>query len=323
MRGGSATDAGVSVRPSGAPVTIRVEPGVSGAEIAGALAAAGVIGHEREFTILLEYTGAATELRAGRYEFARGTPASEVLRRMREGAVDEELLQIPEGMRLEEIGELLEAAGFATREQWAAALANPPRHPALSGLREGASLLGYLLPASYPRERVSTAEELVVAMLDALEAQLSAGLRTEIEAGELTLHGLLTLASIVEKEAVVADEQPQIAAVLLNRLAAGVALDVDPTVQFAAASRDSGARGWWPQIFEQDLEYDSLYNTYLYPDLPPGPIANPGIGAIIATLRPAESDYFYFVARCDGSDRHDFAVTLEAHSANVARCHGD
>ena len=313
----------VTVRAAAQMVTVRVEPGASAAEIARDLEAAGVIGGERRFNLLLEFTGWGPELRAGRYEFERGTPALEVIRRLREGLTNERLFTVPEGLRLEEIGELLGDEGVASIDDWEQALRGPRPEQILETRPEGASLLGYLLPASYPLGGDTTADDLVAAMIAALAEQLTDELLAEAEDGGHSLHDLLTLASIVEKEAVEPDEQPLIASVFLNRLDLGVALQADPTVQFAAASNESGGSGWWPEIFEVDLERDSPYNTYRYPGLPPGPIANPGIGAIIAVIRPASTEYLYFVARCDGSERHDFGETLDQHMVNVARCHGE
>ena len=228
---------------------------------------------------------------------------------------------MPEGLRLEQIAELLADQEIGGREQWQQALTGPRPEPIVDGRPAGASLLGYLLPASYPLDRGTTMDDLAAAMIEALAGALDDGLLAELQEGEFSLHEVLTLASIVEKEAILPAEQPVIASVLLNRLELGIALQVDATVQFAVASRDSGAAGWWPALSLADKQYDSPYNTYVYPGLPPGPIANPGAGAIAAVIRPADSEYFYFVARCDGSERHDFSVTLEEHNVNVARCH--
>lgn len=313
----------LAARPAAQTVTVRVESGIAAAEIARELGAAGVIADERGFNLLLELTGWGPELRAGRYEFETGTPALEVIRRLREGLTNERLFTVREGLRLEEIGELLEDQGIASGDDWEQALRGPRPEAILTERPEGASLLGYLLPASYPLDARTTADDLVAAMIGALAEALSGELLAEAGASGYSLHELLALASIVEKEAAVPEEQPVIASVFLNRLELGMALQADPTVQFAAASSESGAGGWWPEIFEADLERDSPYNSYLYPGLPPGPIANPGIGAIIAVIRPASTDNLYFVARCDGSERHDFAETLEQHIVNAARCRGE
>jgi len=323
LAGGLAGRPQVSVRPAGQTVIVRVEPGTPAAQIAQELEAAGVIAEERRFNLLLEFTGWGPELRAGRYEFERGTTVLEVIRRLREGLTNERLLTVREGLRLEEIGELLEAEGIGSADDWEQAFGGPRPETIIEGRPEGASLLGYLLPASYPLDDQTTADDLAAAMITALAEQLDDDLLAEAADGGHSLHEVLTLASIVEREAVVPDEQALIASVFLNRLDLGIALQADPTVQFAAASHESGASGWWPEIFQADLERDSPYNTYRYPGLPPGPIANPGIGAIIAVIRPATSGYLYFVARCDGSERHEFAETLEQHTVNVARCHGE
>ena len=136
----------------------------------------------------------------------------------------------------------------------------------------------------------------------------------------LSLHEVLTLASIVEREAVVAEERPAIAGVYLNRLAAGMRLDADPTVQYAMGYQPA-AEQWWktPVFLEEYSSVDSLYNTYLYAGLPPGPIAAPGLSSIRAVLYPAQHDYLYFVAIPDGSGRHVFATTFAEHEENVRR----
>lgn len=314
----------VAFAPSGQHICFDIEAGTGGDEIATRLVDAGIVASERQFNLLLDYAGGGAELRAGRYDFPLGLPAAEVIRRLRDGDTNETFVSVPEGMRLEELGQWLDKNGVVPLDQWLLAISGARPDSILDGRPEDASLLGYLLPATYPLGcgEPPTAESLVGAMLAALDEQFTDELRAEAEANGLTLHDVLTLASVVEKEAVVPDEQPLIASALLNRLELGIALQADPTVQFAVATANEGARGWWPEIFEEDLQYDSFYNTYQYPGLPPGPIANPGIGAIIAVVRPAETEFFYFVARCDGSDRHEFAATLDEHNVNVARCHG-
>ena len=302
------------------PVTFVVEPGAAPDAIADALRNEGIITDARRFQLLVGLTGSGREIRAGCYVFGAGTPAADVLRRLRGGITASQLLAIPEGKRLEEVGATLERAGISTSDQWETALASAPVANLPSPPPAGASLLGYLLPASYPLLCKSSADQMVSAMIDAFSAQVTPTVIAAARARGLNLHQLLTLASIVEREAVLKEEQPVIASVFLNRLADRVPLQADPTVQFAVAQANPPRPGgtWWKtDLTETDLRISSPYNTYRNAGLPPGPIANPGIGAITAVANAARTDYYYFVAKGDGS--HAFSRTLAEHNANVAR----
>ena len=311
--------------PSEEMVEVTIDPGTGAPEIAVALASAGVIEDASTFMTLLGLTGVAAELQAGRYEFPLDTPASEVIRRLREGPPQDVLLTIREGLRVEELVEILIDEGIGSREEIEAALALDWSDvvPALAERPEGANLLGYLLPASYVVTADTTAETFIEAMLTAFEEQVTEEIRAAAEAQGLSLHQLLTLASIVEREAVWPDEKALIASAFANRLEIGQSLDADPTVQFALTVADGGEEsitehGYWKSpLFLDDLDVTSPYNTYRNPGLPPGPIASPGIGAIEAAANPAESEFIYFVAapECDG--RHRFAETFDQHLVNV------
>ena len=157
-------------------------------------------------------------------------------------------------------------------------------------------------------------------MLAAFDAQATPELRQAIQASGLSLHEAVTLASIVEREAVLPEERPIIASVFLNRLRLGMPLEADPTVQYALASDPASVErfGFWKQgLTTEDLQVDSPYNTYVNGGLPPGPIANPGLASLEAVAHPAQTSYLYFVARNDGS--HVFAETLEEHLRNVEK----
>jgi UPF0755 protein len=302
------------------PVPFTVEEGMSPDTIADALHDAGVIDDIRRFNLLLGMNGAGRELLAGCYLFSERTPAGEVVRRLRGGITSASLLAIPEGRRLEEVAGIVADAGITTREEFEAALARAPRAGLPQAPPPEQSLLGYLLPASYPLQCKSSADEMVESMLDAFAAQVTPEIIDAAELQGLSLDELLTLASIVEREAVLREERPVVASVFLNRLEEGIPLQADPTVQFAIASAQPPAPGtsWWKtELTEVDLKFDSPYNTYVYPGLPPGPIANPGIDAIRAVVNPEHTTYLYFVAKGDGS--HAFAETLAEHNANVDR----
>jgi UPF0755 protein len=157
-------------------------------------------------------------------------------------------------------------------------------------------------------------------MLANFASRFTAEMRLEAIAQGRTIYEIVVLASIVEREAVLAPERSTIASVYLNRLAGGIKLDADPTVQYALGTPGD----WWPQITADDYTaVDSPWNTYLYDGLPPGPIANPGLGAIQAVLAPEDTQYLFFMRDCDSDDgSHLFSVSQEEHLANYARCFG-
>jgi UPF0755 protein len=223
-------------------------------------------------------------------------------------------LTIPEGWRREEIATALEGLGLGfTAADFLEAAQQPP--PAWSAAGPSIrSLEGFLFPDTYQFDPGMTADEAVSLMVGNLEGRLSDTLNEGFDGQGLTPFEALTLASIVEREAVVASERPLIASVFLNRLALGIPLQADPTVQYAIAPR-SGV--WWPSpLSGSDLGVQSPYNTYVFEGLPPGPIANPGMASLESVAAPAQTGYLFFRAACDGSGRHLFAATFEEHAAN-------
>ena len=309
--------AGVTASTSGRPVTFKVEEGDVGTDIAAALAKSGVIADQDRFEVLLNLTGGGSDLKAGCYVFSERTPAVEVVLRLKAGLTSLRSVPIPEGRRVEEVGAAFIASGITTQAAWDAAVESAPRD-LLPEQPPGESLNGYLFPATYPIECNVDVPKLVESMLQAFADEVTPDLVAEAKARGLSLHEVVTLASIVEREAAVREEQPVIASVFLNRLADGIPLQADPTVQYAIATDapPAGSASWWKgELTEDDLEFESPYNTYLHRGLPPGPIANPGIDAIIAVIRPAKTNYLYFVAKGDGT--HAFASTLAEHNANV------
>jgi UPF0755 protein len=175
---------------------------------------------------------------------------------------------------------------------------------------EGPSVEGYLFPDTYQFVRGMTPEEMLGRMVQRMRGKLTAEMRGRAGEMGLNTHQLLTLASIIEREAIEKEEQRVIAAVFWNRLKIGMPLQADPTVQYAVAKERRA-------LSRADLAVDHPYNTYVRAGLPPGPIASPGVGAIQAALNPAPVKYLYFVARDDR--RHHFSTTMEEHNAAVAR----
>jgi len=223
-----------------------------------------------------------------------------------------------EGWRLEQIAEEYSAAGLGGGyEGFLAATHNisTRRYGFLQDRPEGASLEGYLFPNTYQFGSNAAPEDVIYLMLDAFDAEFTPQMRKRAQELGMTIHQVVTLASIVERETGLDEERPRIAAVYLNRLAADMTLDADPTVVYALGNQEE----WWAPL-QPDQQHsaevaDNPYNTYTQKGLPPGPICNPSAASIKAVLNAEEVDFLYFVATGDGG--HVFANTYEEHLANV------
>jgi UPF0755 protein len=312
--------------PSSGPILIVVEPGDTAADIGRRLEASEIIHSGAGFERLARIIGAESRLAAGEYEFLPGTSVLDAVGRIRDGLTAARLVSVREGLRMEEIAALLEERGVVKANDFLATANNLATTGSsvdadlLASRPAAATLEGYLYPATYSFSFRVTPQEVVLKMLEALSARFTPELRREAAAAGLTVHQVLTLAAIVEREAVLPEERPLIASVYLNRLAIGMPLQADPTVQYAITARPGSVVefGYWKrELSLQDLQYDSSYNTYVRAGMPPGPIASPGIDSIRAVIRPAQTNYLFFVARNDGS--HAFAETFEEHQANVLR----
>ncbi|HOU25149.1 MAG TPA: endolytic transglycosylase MltG, partial [Anaerolineae bacterium] len=176
---------------------------------------------------------------------------------------------------------------------------------------------GFLFPDTYQFAVTASATQIIDAMLQNFDRRVTIEMRQQALDEGLNLYQALTLASIVEREAVLAEERPIIASVYLNRLRKGIYLESDPTVQYGKGY-DAATGRWWPHISMGELRtVDSPYNTYIHPGLPPGPICSPGLASIQAVLQPAKTNYLFFLAKGDGS--HVFAETFEEHLQNQAK----
>jgi UPF0755 protein len=303
-------------------VFIEVKEGESAAAIGKDLEQSGVIESGSSFELLARATGAERKLAAGEYEFEQGVSVVDALSRIRNGLTSARIVTIPEGLRDEEIATVLERRGIVKASDFLEALSayslGAPENALMSGRAKGASLDGFLFPATYSFSRKATAQDVVAAMAKTMEDRFTAQMREEGRLEGLSPVEVLTLASIVEREVVVPEERPVVASVYLNRLRQGIPLQADPTVQYAVgpASGLLGAAAYWKrELTVQDLQSESPYNTYVRPGLPPGPIANPGLDSILAVLHPADTNYLYFVAKPDGS--HAFSATFEEHQRKV------
>jgi UPF0755 protein len=300
------------------PVVVTVEEGDSAGEIGRKLAEAGVIQSESLFEVLVGLTGASDQLVAGEYEFAPGETTSGAVLRISQGLTSAQVVTFREGLRVEEVAALLEEQDIVPAADFLAALDDDYQATFLSSLPPDAGLEGFLFPATYGFSREETPHGAAQQMVSAFDERYIDSIQPRLGDGGPSLFDAVTLASIVEREARVPEERPVIASVFLNRLASGMPLQADPTVQYAIASDPASVAefGYWKaELSLADLAVDSPYNTYVNPGLPPGPIASPGLDSILAVLEPAQTEYLFFVARADGS--HAFAATLEEHQQNV------
>jgi UPF0755 protein len=275
---------------------VDIPTGLGTRAIGARLVAAGVVRDSLTFRAAIWTSGRDARLKAGEYRFAEPMTPLAVIDRLRRGDVFVVHITFPEGLNVYEMSKIFEAKKLGSAASFVAA---------------SRKLEGFLFPETYALSRHSDASQLVRQMNEAFERALTPEIRAAAAARGLTIRQLATLASIVEKETGNPAERPVIASVYENRLRIGMPLQCDPTVIYALelAGRYDG------NIHRNDLMFDSPYNTYRYPGLPPGPIASPGLASLDAVVHPAESDYLYFVSRNDGS--HVFAETLEEHNRNV------
>jgi UPF0755 protein len=302
----------------GEPVLITIQAGQTAQEVGEKLEDEGVISSGLLFRVLVALEGYDQKLLAGDYELEKGMPILEVVERIRRGQTAALVVTIREGLRAEEIAKIMESKKVVSAEDFLQAINKWYEFSFLYTKPYWATLEGYLFPDTYFFNRNMTAEEVVEQILKNFDQRVDANLRQEAAVAGLSLHTVLTLASIVEREAQVPEERPIIADVFLKRLRRGMPLEADPTVQYALGNDPASIAkyGYWKQELTQaDLEVNSPYNTYRNMGLPPGPICNPGLASIQAVVRPAQTDYLYFVAKEDGS--HVFAETLEEHLRNI------
>ena len=246
-----------------------------------------------------------TQIQAGTYTIDKAKAPFLIAQELLDPSPTNATLVILSGWRLEEIAASLPTSG----------LTFPPEDFIALVQKENAE--GFLLPGTYELPRATTAEALLVTLRTTFDAAITNELKDGFDQHGLSLQEAVILASIVEREAVVTDEMPLIASVFLNRLVSNISLDADPTVQYAVGFNESQNTWWTNPISAADLQYNSPYNTYLYPGLPPGPICNPSTNALRAVAFPAQTPYYYFRATCDDSGLHFFAETFQEHVNNA------
>lgn len=307
--------------------TVRVDipSGSSARAVADELAKAGVLRSPRGFVVMIVFRGARDKLQAGTYEFSPRDSGTALLRRLIAGDTSPKDIGVtfPEGFTLEQIAERLDAQGIAKKEPFlAAASADRFRgeFPFLQSVPAGASLEGYLFPDTYRFYKDSDPRAVIVRMLTRFGEQWEVAQRQSgVGSGESgavsptpnaqrptsSVHALVTIASIVEREVKSEDDRELVAGIFWDRFRAGIGLEADATVRYVTGD-------WEKPLTVQDLAHDSPYNTRKYRGLPPGPIGNPGLVSLKSALKPEPSKFGYYLSAPDG--RTIFSKTLDEHN---------
>jgi UPF0755 protein len=290
---------------------VTVAPGMGASQILQTLEKEGVLPDARLARTYLIYRMRDPKIQAGEYRFRGPLSTPQVLRMLVKGDIVTRSLTIIEGLTLEEIAEQLAREKFGRREVFLDLMRSPQLVADLDP--DAPDLEGYLFPETYSFASAVREREIVKTMVDTFRRRFERDVRPLLADGSpgRSVRQVVTLASIVEKEAQVASERPLIAAVYRNRLDRGIGLAADPTVIYALKRLGR----WNGNIRKDDLRMESPYNTYRYAGLPPGPICSPGLASLTAAADPAEVPHLYFVSRNDGT--HVFADTLQEHNRNV------
>ena len=273
----------------------------------------GFITNAEAFEIYLVYSGQDHSIQAGRYEIPSGLTAVDLARKFQDATPDKVSFGVLAGWRLEEIAAALPTSGLNISEEVFLRAAQQQQLFIDYDWSDAASAEGFLFPGVYQVNRNASAFDLLKMMMDQFQAEMTDDLLAGFAQQGLNLREAVILASIVQREAVRIEEQPLIASVFHNRLAAGMRLESDPTVQYALGYRPEEISWWKNPLTLSDLKVESSYNTYQNAGLPPGPICSPSLGALQAVAYPATTPYYFFRARCDGSGYHHFSITFDEH----------
>jgi UPF0755 protein len=288
---------------------IQVTEGMSFKTITAVIQKQGIIRYRGYFEIIGRLQGLSRKVRTGFYGLNTNMSLWDVLEALRKGRIIEYEVVIPEGYNLYQIGWTLSGTPLISDPEQFIRLVRNKKYVRALGV-EADSLEGYLFPDTYYLPKGIKLEDIPRKMVQRYREVFTDSYRRRAKELGLTEHQILTLASIVEKEALVPSERKIIAAVYLNRLKKGMKLQADPTAVY-------GTKAWITNVTRSDLKRRSPYNTYLRKGLPPGPIANPGEGAILASLYPDRVDYLFFVAQGDGS--HFFSKDFASHEKAIGR----
>jgi len=292
-------------------VQVQIARGATVSEIGEILEARGIISSARLFRLYVYMNGLSARLKAGEYRFSEAVSLADVVKAIEAGQIYYHRVTIPEGLEIPLIAELFVKARFGTISGFLSVMNRGDMIADLDPVAE--NLEGYLFPETYFLTLGMTEHEIVDMMLQNFRRFWTPERQERARELGMTVREILTLASLIEKEAALDQERALVSAVFHNRLRKDMRLACDPTVIYAVKR----IKPYDGVINQSDLELDSPYNTYLYTGLPPGPITNPGRLAIEAALYPADTDYLYFVSRNDGS--HVFSARYQEHAEAVRR----
>lgn len=286
-------------------VRVTVPKGASAAAVGQDLEAQGVLRSARAFSIRAR----EKTIKPGVYDLSPSEPPAVILQRLVKGDIATNRVTFPEGYTLERMAERIEEKEVGKAEPFLEVTARQGNTLTATGFTPPANLEGYLFPDTYKFPVDAEEKAIAQRMLDNFDRLVAQGKEDEIKKTGRSLHEIVTIASLIEREARVPQDRGKIAGVIYNRLERKMPLQIDATVQYARGEHKA-------RLLYRDLKVDSPYNTYKIAGLPPGPICSPGLASIEATLNPEASEYLFYVARSDGS--HIFGKTLSEHNRNIA-----
>ena len=289
--------------PGNSKVRFVVPPGATFHEIADTLHRTGLIDSVTVFDLYARYRHLDRNVQAGAYELSRNLNMIQILTALQTAVPDEIFVTIPEGYTIKKTAALLDTGGVIKGSDYTAlAVQGKFNYDFLKDLPPGASLEGFLFPDTYLVPRAGTAKDLITLQLDNFKRLWTDTRQSEAAARKLNPLQVVTIASLIEREARFQEDRPLVASVIYNRLAAGWPLQIDATVLYAKGV-------WQSSVTIDDRRINSPYNTYLHAGLPPGPIANPGLKALDAALQPADTGYFFYLS--DPQGHNHYAKTNE------------
>lgn len=286
----------------------------TGRDIADTLEKKGVIRSSTLFRLYSRILGSGKSLQSGTYKMKQGMTVKEAMTKLRSGMTESVFVTVPEGYTVHQIAALLDEAGVKGADDFEGEAASyGPLKYQYGPLPVSVKAEGFLFPDTYNIPKEYTARQICDMMYKRTDDMLTPEIRKKAQAKHLTLHDLMTLASMVEREARFKEDQEPIASVMLKRLSIGMPLQIDATIQYALGSPKA-------ELTIQDTRIDSPYNTYTHKGLPPGPIGSPGMDAIEAVLDAEPGEYLYYVAQPDG--HHIFTKSYEEHQAETENIYG-